>query len=134
AGYRLVSAYRILQNTTGLDLTAVTNADGVDITAKGREASGCRGCHYDGWFALDKVAKILSRRKGLGDKMTFEPPSEGPQTLLGGKTISNDEELLTALVGSDHYRFNTCRLAFQFLYGRAETTCEGATFDTCVDA
>jgi hypothetical protein len=134
AGYRLSSAYRILQNTTGLDLTAVTNADGVDVTATGRQASACRGCHYDGWFALDKVAKILSRRNGLGDAMTFTPPTEGPQEILGGKTIANDKELVDALVASEPFRFNACRLAFGFLYGRAETTCEGAVFDACIDA
>jgi hypothetical protein len=134
AGYRIVSAYRILQNTTGLQLTATTNVEGVDLTAKGREASACRGCHYESWYALDKVARVLSKRKGTGANVTFTPPTEGPQQILGGQTISNDKELVTALVGSTNFRINTVRLAFKYLYGRTETTCEGAVFDKAVDA
>lgn len=133
-GYRIVGAYRILQNTTGLELTATTNVAGVDVTATGRKAAACAGCHYSGWYALDNVAKILSRRQGTGAGMTFLPPSEGPQTILGGKAIANDKELISSLVTSENYRFNACRIAFRFLYGRAESTCEGPVFDKCIDA
>lgn len=134
AGYRIAAAYRMMQNTTGLKLTATTNVEGVDLSADGRKANACRGCHYDGWFALDLVSKVLSKRKGTGDAITFTPPNEGPQNVLGGKTIANDEDLVQALVASDNFEFNTCRLAFKFLYGRAETTCEGKVFDKCIDA
>lgn len=134
AGYRLPSAYRILQNTTGLKLTAVTNVAGVDISATGRQAAGCAGCHYQNWYALDLVAKILSHRKGTGANMTFTPPNEGPQKILGGQTIANDKELVEALVASKDFEFNQCRVAFQYLYGRPENTCEAAVFDKCVDA
>jgi hypothetical protein len=134
AGYRIVGAYRILQNTTGLALTATTNVEGVDLSATGREAAGCRGCHYDNWYALDKVSRVLSLRKGMGANMTFTPPTAGPQQILGGKTIANDSELVNALVESTNFKFNSVRLAFKFLYGRAETTCEGAVFDKAVDA
>jgi hypothetical protein len=133
-GYRISSAYRILQNTTGLQLTATTSVDGVDRSATGRQAAACSGCHYQGWFALDKVAKILTRRQGEGATMKFVAPSEGPQQLLDGATIANERELVTALVGSENFRFNACRLAFKFLYGREETTCEAPIFDECVDA
>lgn len=134
AGYRLVGAYRILQNTTGLALTATTAVEGVDLSAKGREAGGCRGCHYENWYALDKVARVLSRRKGMGANMTFLPPTEGPQQILGGQTIGSDAELVGALVGSTNFRINAVRLAFEYLYGRPETTCEGVVFDKAVDA
>jgi hypothetical protein len=134
AGYRITSAYRILQNTTGLQLTATTSVDGVDRSATGRQAAACSGCHYSGWFALDKVAKILTRRQGEGPTMTFVAPSEGPQQILDGKAIANERELVTALVDSEDFRFNACRLAFKFLYGREETTCEAPIFDKCVDA
>jgi hypothetical protein len=134
AGYRLSSAYRILQNTTGLQLTATTNVEGVDLSADGRKSPACAGCHYNGWFALDLVARTLSKRKGTGDKITFTPPTEGPQTILGGQQIADDKSLVEALVASDDFKFHTCRLAFQFLYGRAETTCEGQVFDKCIDA
>src|SRR5687768_868461 len=60
-GYRLNAAYRIQQNIIGLDVSAVTTAPEADISANGRMAAECRGCHYDSYFALDKVAKILSR-------------------------------------------------------------------------
>jgi hypothetical protein len=133
-GYRIVSAYRILQNTTGLKLTAVTNAEGVDISVTGRQNAPCNQCHFQNWYALDKVAKILSRRQGLGAKMTFAPPSEGPQTILSGQTISNDADLVNGLVASENFKFNACRLAFTYLYGREENTCEGTVFDKCRDA
>ncbi len=134
AGYRLSGAYRILQNTTGLQLTAVTNVAGVDITATGRQAAACAGCHYQNWYALDKVAKILSRRKGMGANMTFLDPSEGPQQILGGKTIATDKDLVTSLVDSTNFKVNACRLAFKYLYGRIENTCEAQVFERCVDA
>lgn len=133
-GYRIVAAYRMMQNTTGLKLTATTNVEGVDLTADGRKAAACKTCHYDGWFALDLVAKTLSKRKGQNNNITYLPPTEGPQTILGGKTIASDQELIEALVASDNFNFNTCRLAFKFLYGRAESTCEGTVFDKCMDA
>ncbi|HLU66644.1 MAG TPA: hypothetical protein VKZ63_10230, partial [Kofleriaceae bacterium] len=133
-GYRLTAAYRILQNTVGLSVDGVDNVPDADLSATGRMAPACRGCHYDSWFALDKVAKILSRRQGEGDQMTFIPPDEGPQEILGGITIGNDAELVNALVESDDFRFRVCRMSFQFLYGRDETTCEGTLFDACMAA
>jgi hypothetical protein len=133
-GYRIVSAYRILQNTTGLQLTATTTSPNMDLSATGRQAAPCNGCHYQGWFALDKVAKILSRRNGEGATITFTPPSEGPQQLLDDKPYANQKELVTAIVESENFTFNTCRLAFKFLYGREESTCEAPVFDKCVDA
>ena len=133
AGYRIVAAYRIQQNTTGLALTATTNVEGVDLSATGREAAGCRGCHYENWYALDKVSRVLSMRKGMGANMTFTPPTAGPQQILGGKTISNDMELVTALVESTNFKFNAARLAFKFLYGRPEANCEAPLFDKCMD-
>ncbi len=133
-GYRITAAYRILQNTTGLQLLATTAVDGLDLSATGRQASACKGCHYESWYALDKVAKVLSFRKGTGANMTFTPPTEGPQQILDGKTIANDGELVQALVETENFRFNACRLAFNFLYGRDEYTCEADVFDKCIDA
>jgi hypothetical protein len=132
-GYRLNSAFRIQQNIIGLEVSAVTNVPGTDISATGRMAGACRSCHYDSYFALDKVAKVLSRVSGPMNNPTFTPPAEGPQQLLDGRTIANDAELVTALVESTQHKFHTCRLAFQYLYGRAEAQCEAALFDRCVD-
>lgn len=133
-GIKLSTAYRILNNTTGVHLVPSVNAAGADVSANGRQGSGCRGCHYDGWFALDRVASVLTRRVGTGNDIKFEAPTAGPQELLDGQLISDDKELVTALVNSPNFEFNTCRLAFQFLYGRNELACEGPIFDRCVDA
>jgi hypothetical protein len=134
AGYRLVAAYRMMQNTIGLDLVGVDSSPDIDPTAEGRMAGECRGCHYDGPFALDLVAKVLSRRSGPDDSITFVPPDEGPQTLFDGQTISSDADLIGALTGSTDFKFRACRLTFQFLYGRSENQCEAELFDECMDA
>ena len=132
-GYRLNSAFRIQQNVIGLEVTAVTNVPGTDISATGRMAGACSSCHYDSYFALDKVAKVLSRVSGPMNNPTFTPPTEGPQSLLDGRMIANDAELVKALVESTQHKFHTCRLAFQYLYGRPEAQCEAALFDRCID-
>jgi hypothetical protein len=132
AGYRIVAAYRILQNLTGLELQATTNVDGADLTAAGRQAPACANCHYANWYALDKVAKILSKRQGTGDAMRFVPPNEGPQQILGNQTISNDKELVTKLADSSNFKVNVCRTAFNYLYGRDENSCESEVFDKCM--
>jgi hypothetical protein len=132
-GYRLNSAFRIQQNVIGLEVMAVTNAPDTDISATGRQAAACRSCHYDSYFALDKVAKVLSRVSGPMNNPTFTPPSEGPQALLDGRMIGSDAELVQALVESTQHKFHTCRLGFQYLYGRAEAQCESALFDRCID-
>ncbi len=134
-GIKLSTAYRIMNNTIGLKLVAATQVPGLDLTATGRQAAQCRGCHYDPWFALDKVASVLTKRVGIdAATMTFSPPTAGPQQLLGGITISDDKSLVTALVNSEAFKFRACRIAFEFLYGRAEYTCEGPVFDRCMDA
>lgn len=137
AGVKIVTAYRILQNMVGLELVASTNAPDADVSATGREAAGCKGCHYENWYALDKVASILSARVVDPEEAQVTPfkPYEGPaKTLLGGASIAGDAELVAALAQSENFTFNACRLAFKFLYGRAENKCEGPIFDACVSA
>jgi hypothetical protein len=134
AGIRIVAAYRIMQNTVGLTLAATTNAPNVDVTATGRKAAQCAGCHYDGWFALDKVAAVLGTRQGMGATTTFTAPTLGPQQILGGMTIDGDQKLVETLVGNEAFDVNACRLAYKYLYGRVENACEGPAFDTCVAA
>jgi hypothetical protein len=131
-GLKISTAYRIANNTIGLELSAVTNAPDSDISAIGRAKQPCAGCHQDGWYPLDKVATVLTRRNDTKDEVTFDPPRGGPQQVLGGKTVSNDAELVTALVDSEAFRFWQCRLAFRFLYGRNENVCEGPVFDLCI--
>ena len=135
SGYRIVSAYRILQNTTGLVLNAVTATEGLDLSATGRQAPACAGCHYSKWYALDKVSRMLSKRRGTGNNMTFDPPTEGPQDILDTSITpgpDSDKALVTKLVESTDYKMWTCRNAFNYLYGRDENTCEAPTLERCM--
>lgn len=134
AGIRIVTAYRMMQNTIGLKLAATTNAPGVDLSANGRKSAQCSGCHYDPWFALDKVATVLGTRTGTGATTVFQPSTMGTQMILGGVPVSNDKELVTALVSDESFNVNACRIAFNYLYGRNEYSCEGKVFDACVTA
>jgi hypothetical protein len=131
-GILLSTAYRIFNNTIGLKLVPSTNAPDADVSANGRQSVGCRGCHFDGMYALDLAASVLGKRVGDGETMTFEPPSGAPVTLMGGHTVTNERELVTALVESESFRFRTCRLAFNFLFGRNENRCEAPAFDRCM--
>jgi hypothetical protein len=133
AGYRLVAAYRMINNVLGVKLTAAQNTDGVDSATR-QSNPACSGCHYDPVFGLDLVAKVLSKRSGTGTTMTFIAPNEGAQTLLGGQSISNDSQLINAMVNSNDFKFRSCRLAMEFLYGRDEFKCEGQVFDACMTA
>ncbi|MFZ5441732.1 MAG: hypothetical protein ACOZQL_17145 [Myxococcota bacterium] len=132
-GVKLSTAYRMMNNTVGLKLKPAVQVPGVDFSANGRQNAACRGCHYEGWSALDKVASVLTRTVKNGDQITFTAPTAGPQQLLG-RTIANDGELIAALVESEPFDFRVCRLAFEFLYGRPELSCEGPVFDRCIDA
>jgi hypothetical protein len=134
AGIRIVSAYRMMQNTIGLTLVASTNAPDADISVTGRKAQPCAGCHFEPWFALDKVATVFGTRTGTGAKTTFTASTAGPQQILGGVSVSNPRELAEALVANEAFDVNACRLAFRYLYARDERSCEGPLFDTCVDA
>ncbi|MBS2012774.1 MAG: hypothetical protein JST00_07805 [Deltaproteobacteria bacterium] len=134
AGIRIVTAYRMMQNTIGLALSATTNAPDADVSASGRKAAQCAGCHYTPWFALDHVAEVLGTRQGTGMNTTFQPPTGGAKEILGGTKVSNDKELVEALVGNHAFDVNACRLAYKYLYGRPEASCEGPSFDACVSA
>ena len=132
-GYRLVSAYRMLNNVLGVKLVAAQNTDGINSATR-QTNPACSGCHYEPVFGLDYIAKILTRRSGIGTAMTFLAPSEGPQVFLGGQTIANDLQFVTAMVNATDFKFRACRIAFEFLYGRPEYKCEGQIFDRCITA
>lgn len=135
AGVKIATAFRIMNNTIGLRLVPSTNAPGADISATGRTAAGCRACHYDSWFALDKVASILTiKRTATNGTVTFAPKAAASADILGQTGVVDDKDLVTRLVKSEAFEFRACRLAFEFLYGRAELTCEGPIFDRCMTA
>lgn len=138
-GYKLVTAYRIMWNTVGLNLVASTNVPGADISTAARTSNpGCTGCHGPAdknaaapWFALDRAAKVLTKVRRQNGMVTFTPPTEAPQ-MVADKMVNDDKELVQALVDSPNFSFNACRLAFKFLYGRPENVCESKVFDACV--
>jgi hypothetical protein len=133
-GLKLATVYRMINNITGLNLSAVTTAPGADISAKGREAPACRKCHFDNWYALDKNAALLSRRRPMSNPPTFEEADGQPKEVLDGQRLRNDKEFVQALVDSPDFIFHSCRLAFSFLYGRSENSCESSVFDSCVES
>lgn len=134
AGLLLVAAARVLQNTLGLQLTAAANnnAAGQDNGATGRRSAACAGCHFNSAYALDPVAQLLPKKKLGSSPLTFLPASPEPQAVLN-TSIASFRQLMERLVASDAFAFRTCRLAFEFVYGRAEYACEAALFDRCVD-
>ncbi|MFO0665738.1 MAG: hypothetical protein U0174_17410 [Polyangiaceae bacterium] len=139
AGIKIVTAYRIMQNVVGLKLTAVSNAPTTDVSKNARITNvNCSQCHLPDtavettkWWGLDKIASILTVRKGMGNNMTFDPQTTAEIDIAGQK-IHNDIELVQLLTSSEDFNFNVCRLAFKYLNGRAENTCEAAVFDKCV--
>ncbi|MEW5741919.1 MAG: hypothetical protein AB1938_23595 [Myxococcota bacterium] len=133
-GLMLRAAYRVLHNTIGLKLTpSAVNFEG-DATATGRERAECRGCHFDSPYALDKVAQLLPRKVGVGGAAKPQVTPVTPQLILGGLTVGDFEHLVDTLTRGDPFAFRTCRLAFEFAYGRPESGCEAPAFDRCVDA
>jgi hypothetical protein len=62
SGLKIATAYRIMNNVVGLQLTAVTASPNVDQSATGRKASPCNACHFNGWYALDSVASVLPKK------------------------------------------------------------------------
>ena len=133
-GYLLVAANRILQNTIGsVRIAAANNSDGnVPNDSAGRRAPSCAGCHYVGPYALDFVARVLPRKRVMNNLTVFVPPSEGAQPVLN-RSVASMRELVETLVASDAFNFWSCRLAFEFVYGRKEYACEAPLFDRCVD-
>lgn len=133
-GLRLSAAYHIIQNTVGLTVPASVAIPGEDRTAAGRQAPGCRGCHFESWFALDKTASVLSRKvTAANGTISYNAAAVQPTQVLG-KTIADDKDMVTTLVASDGFKVAQCRLVFKFLYGREENQCEAELFDRCVDA
>ena len=134
-GLRLVTAYRLANNILGMKVPATTNAPGADVSAKGREAPACRGCHYDSWFALDRTASILSKvSRDANGVITYIPTDEIPKLVLGDKMLKNDKEFVDTMVNSEEFAFNSCRLSIKFLYGREVNSCDSQVFDKCIVA
>lgn len=133
-GKMLFAAYRVVQNTTGIVLVPSPFNANADSNLLGREREDCRYCHFDSPLALDKIARFFPTRSGFGEQMTLTPAENPTQELLNGRTVSNLRELLGALLQTDDYKFWTCRMVFEYTYGRPESACEATVFDQCVAA
>lgn len=132
-GLMLRAAYRVMQNTIGIELRpSAVNFEG-DATAVGRERPECRGCHFLSPYALDKAASLLPRKVGVGGGAKVQVVPVTPQVFLGDLEVRDFEHFLEVLTTGDPFAFRTCRLAFEFAYGRAESGCEAQVFDRCVD-
>jgi hypothetical protein len=124
-GYRLVHAYRLINNTLGIQLVAAVNTNGV--SSNGRQSMPCAQCHYNTDYGLDLIARVLPLKNGT-------PPNDAPQTLLGGQVITDEEAMVAALVATPDFKYNACRLAMTYAYGRDAFQCEGPVFDACMSA
>jgi len=133
-GVRLMAAYRILNNMTGLELSAVTIDPNKKNTAAGRRDAPCNVCHYNSWFALDKVASVLGTVDFAPqlNLVKFNPPDGSVKQILGDIPVRNTRELTEAVVKSENFSFQACRLSFRFLTGRNENVCEEKLFDQCM--
>lgn len=133
-GFMLIAAYRLLHNLTGIVLVPSPFNGEDSATVEGRSAQPCRQCHFDSPFALDKIAQLLPKRQGNGNRVQLLPPVGGSVELLDGRSYSDLRQVVERLIDSDDHRFWTCRTVFEFVYGRPENACEAPVFDACVDA
>jgi len=136
-GYKLRTAYLILNNTIGLNLEALTvNSSG----GSGREArqdptTVCYACHYKEEFALDRIANVLAQvdRESSDDQNLIElpPPGPTPQNIYG-TDVSSLDELVDSLVLTDEFYVNACNIAFNFVFGRDERSADKEIFQGCL--
>lgn len=137
-GFKLRTAYRILNNAIGLNLEAltVTSDGGSGQNDRKNPDSVCVSCHFNLPFALDKVALILDRvdrRASDAQNTIFAAPlGPFPQTVYG-QPISNLKELADMLVEREEFYTNACHVGFKFVFARQETSYESEVFSACID-
>ena len=137
-GYKLRTAYMILNNQIGLNLEALTvnNAGGSGRDARQDPSTVCYACHYKEEFALDRIANVLPQvnREASDAQNLVEnpPPGPTPQTIYGNE-VSNLDELVDSLVTTDEFYTNACHIAFKFVFGRSERGADKELFKGCLD-
>jgi hypothetical protein len=136
-GYKLRTAYLILNNQIGLNLEALTvnNAGGSGIKSRQDPSTVCYTCHFATEFALDRIAAILPRvdRKNSDAQNLLElpPPGPSPQTIYGN-TVTDLKSLTKTLAKLDEFNNNACHVAFKFVFGRDERGADKELFQQCV--
>ena len=138
-GFKLRTAYLILNNTIGLNLEALTvnNSGGSGREARSDPSTVCYACHYREEFALDRIANVLPKvnREASDDQNLIEspPPGPTPQTIYGTE-VSSMDELVDSLVTTDEFYTNACNIAFRFAFGRDERGADKDIFRGCLDS
>ena len=137
-GYKLRTAYLILNNQIGLNLEALTvnNAGGSGRNARQDPNNVCVACHFNSDFALDRIAQILPLvdRQSSDAQNLIEIAALGPfNQEIYGQTVSNLKELTEVLASLDAFNTNACNIAFQFVFGREHRGADKAIFEQCVD-
>lgn len=135
-GYKLRTAYLIMNNVIGLNLEAITVTSNGGSSRSDREDPNnvCFTCHVAADFALDKVARILDRvnREASDAQNTIFSPPEGPSQVIYGSEVGDLRELAEMLVTLDDFNNNACRVAFAFIFGREEAGTEPDAFNGCL--
>lgn len=137
-GYKLRTAYMILNNQIGLNLEALTvnNAGGSGRDARQNPDTVCYACHYKEEFALDRIANVLPQvnRQASDDQNLVENPPPGPTPqVIYGTEVSNLDELVDSLVTTEGFYTNACHIAFKFAFGRDERGADKEIFKGCLD-
>ena len=136
-GVRINTAYRVMQNTFGLELVAADLPADADTTVEGRNTQQpCKSCHFDQVTALDPVATAFPNvvRNNQGGFIRFAEANKTPQQALGGESFTNDADLMNVLTSSLDYEYHSCELAYKFVTGRDENTCGKPVMDKCLTA
>ena len=142
AGFQLKKAYRIPHNIVGLRLPAI-DAQGADR----KDPTGtCYSCHFNpkNAFALDLIAQALPLKRienGEPRSGEFVEPNYPDITAAPDVLLATDVVGLKSVVSillSDKfkpdYQFNTCRMVFNFVFGRDDTKAvkDDLLFDVCM--
>ena len=135
-GYKLRTAYMVMNNVIGLNLEAITVTANGGSSRADRESPGnvCYSCHVAADFALDKVARILDRvdRQASDAQNTIFRAPEGPAQVVYGQQVGDLRELVEMLTTLDSFDNQACRVAFAFIFGREEAGTEPDVFDGCL--
>ena len=128
----LAASFRILSNTTGLELTPSVGNAGDDRTATGARAGvQAAATSTTGSRSTSSRGSCRSKRHGrrddvhAADRRAAAAPRQDDRERQGAR---RDARRLRRVA------FNQCRHVFKFLYGRDENQCEAKVFDACVDA
>jgi len=134
-GVRISTAYRVMQNSFGVELGAINLPAGADTTVNGRNVQQpCKSCHFDQVTALDPASVPFPRVIRSNNQVSFGPPNTNPVDVLGGNTVIDDTDFMNLLAESIDAKYHACQLAYKYLTGRKEFSCDKSVMDSCLAA